>query len=102
MAATTRGGATIAELQAAIGSDKTRWLHADLSSLDEVRAPAQQVTGGYDRLDALVDNAGIGTTLPGDGRRMESKVPRRCLSRLAREHPPHQGIDERRMPKSAN
>jgi NAD(P)-dependent dehydrogenase (short-subunit alcohol dehydrogenase family) len=42
---------------------------ADLASLAEVRALADQVP---DRLDALVNNAGIGTSYPGDGARMES------------------------------
>jgi NAD(P)-dependent dehydrogenase (short-subunit alcohol dehydrogenase family) len=34
---------------------------------------AERVARDHDRLDALVNNAGIGTTLPGDGRRMESQ-----------------------------
>ena len=39
----------------------------------EVRGLAEQVIAEYDQLDALVNNAGIGTTLPGDGRRVESR-----------------------------
>jgi NAD(P)-dependent dehydrogenase (short-subunit alcohol dehydrogenase family) len=46
---------------------------ADFASLDEVREMAGQILEEVDRLDVLVNNAGIGTTLPGDGRRMESR-----------------------------
>jgi len=67
-----RGHQTIEEIRAATGSDKLHWLRADLASLEEVRALADQVTGEVDRLDALVNNAGIGTTTAGDGRRMQS------------------------------
>ncbi len=45
---------------------------ADLGSLADVRALADQVLARNDRLDALVNNAGIGTAEPGDGRRMVS------------------------------
>ena len=38
-----------------------------------MRTLAQQVAGEHDRLDALVNNAGIGTTLPGGDHRMESR-----------------------------
>jgi NAD(P)-dependent dehydrogenase (short-subunit alcohol dehydrogenase family) len=38
-----------------------------------VRALARLVAAKCARLDVLVNNAGIGTTLPGDGRRMESE-----------------------------
>jgi NAD(P)-dependent dehydrogenase (short-subunit alcohol dehydrogenase family) len=68
-----RGHETLDEMRAATGNDKLHWLRADLSSLDEVRALAQEVEREHDRLDALVNNAGIGTSLPGDGRRMESR-----------------------------
>jgi NAD(P)-dependent dehydrogenase (short-subunit alcohol dehydrogenase family) len=46
---------------------------ADFASLDEVRAMAERVLSERDRLDVLVNNAGIGTTLPGEGRRLESE-----------------------------
>jgi NAD(P)-dependent dehydrogenase (short-subunit alcohol dehydrogenase family) len=68
-----RGRATIAEIQASTGNEKLHWLRADLSSLEEVRALAHGVAGRFDRLDALVNNAGIGTSLPGEGARLESQ-----------------------------
>jgi NAD(P)-dependent dehydrogenase (short-subunit alcohol dehydrogenase family) len=54
------------------GSDRLRPYHADLASLDEVRRMADAVLAAEPRLDALVNNAGIGTAHPGDGRRLES------------------------------
>jgi NAD(P)-dependent dehydrogenase (short-subunit alcohol dehydrogenase family) len=69
----TRGRQAIAELEAATGNGKLHWLQADLSSLEEVRALARRVAAECERLDVLVNNAGIGTTLPGEGRRMESQ-----------------------------
>jgi NAD(P)-dependent dehydrogenase (short-subunit alcohol dehydrogenase family) len=68
-----RGSATIAQIEAATGNCKLRWLRADLSSLEQVRALSQRVADECERLDVLVNNAGIGTTLPGDGHRMESQ-----------------------------
>jgi NAD(P)-dependent dehydrogenase (short-subunit alcohol dehydrogenase family) len=68
-----RGNATIAEIRERSGNATLRWLRADLASLEEVRALARQVADECERLDALVNNAGIGTTLPGDGGRMESR-----------------------------
>ena len=68
-----RGKATISEIEAATGNDKLQWVRADLSSLDEVRAMAPRVLDDCERLDVLVNNAGIGTVLPGNGRRLESK-----------------------------
>ena len=69
----TRGRETIDDLRRRTGSDALHWLRADLASLDEVRALAERVLGEYDRLDALVNNAGIGTTSEGDPRREESR-----------------------------
>jgi NAD(P)-dependent dehydrogenase (short-subunit alcohol dehydrogenase family) len=67
-----RGRETIDELRERTGNENLHWLRADLASLDEVRALAEQVTTEHNRLDALVNNAGIGTTLPGGDGRMES------------------------------
>jgi NAD(P)-dependent dehydrogenase (short-subunit alcohol dehydrogenase family) len=68
-----RGRATIDEIQARTGNENLHWLRADFASLDEVRTLAQHVTGEHDRLDVLVNNAGIGITLPGGDGRMESR-----------------------------
>jgi len=45
---------------------------ADLAALAEVRRLAAEVARDHAALDVLVSNAGIGSTLPGDGVRMES------------------------------
>ena len=49
-----------------------RTYRADLASLEEVRRMAGEIVEREPRLDGLVNNAGIGTTLPGDGERMVS------------------------------
>ena len=46
------------------GATIVRTYRADLSSLAEVRALAHAVLAAEDRLDVLVNNAGIGTTVP--------------------------------------
>ncbi|TGQ42599.1 SDR family NAD(P)-dependent oxidoreductase [Mesorhizobium sp. M00.F.Ca.ET.216.01.1.1] len=56
---TTRGKATVAEIEAAGG--KAEFLAADLSSLAEVRRLAEVVRAKTSRLDILINNAGIGT-----------------------------------------
>jgi NAD(P)-dependent dehydrogenase (short-subunit alcohol dehydrogenase family) len=50
-----------------------RAYRADLASLDQVRALAADVLEHEERLDALVNNAGIGSTVPGGDRRLESE-----------------------------
>jgi NAD(P)-dependent dehydrogenase (short-subunit alcohol dehydrogenase family) len=59
------------EVARELGSPRS--YRADFASLDSVRAMAREVGETEDRLDALVNNAGIGTTLPGDGERLESQ-----------------------------
>jgi NAD(P)-dependent dehydrogenase (short-subunit alcohol dehydrogenase family) len=63
-----RGRETLGELLD--GGGDVRLVVGDLASLAAVRALADQVP---ERLDVLVNNAGIGTTLPGDGERLESE-----------------------------
>jgi NAD(P)-dependent dehydrogenase (short-subunit alcohol dehydrogenase family) len=68
-----RGEATIAEVAAATGNDRLTWHRADFASLAEVRALGRGIGAEVERVDGLVNNAGIGTTLPGGGERMESE-----------------------------
>ena len=68
-----RGRETIEEIRRRTGNQKLHWLRADLASLEEVRALAEQILRRHDRLDALVNNAGIGTTSNGDRRRQTSR-----------------------------
>jgi NAD(P)-dependent dehydrogenase (short-subunit alcohol dehydrogenase family) len=58
-----RAEALATELRAA-GAAAVRVYLADLASLAEVRALAAAVLAGEPRLDVLVNNAGIGTTVP--------------------------------------
>ena len=68
-----RGRKTIDEIHSRTGNENLHWLRADFASLDEVRTLARHVTGEHDRLDGLVNNAGIGITLPGGDGRMENR-----------------------------
>jgi NAD(P)-dependent dehydrogenase (short-subunit alcohol dehydrogenase family) len=68
-----RGRETIDQIRDRTGNENLHWLRGDLASLDEVRALASHVLAEHDRLDALVNNAGIGTTNDGDRSRMESR-----------------------------
>ena len=52
-------GTELVEELLADGSGRARFYQADLGSLDEVRALARAVLRDYDRLDVLVNNAGI-------------------------------------------
>jgi NAD(P)-dependent dehydrogenase (short-subunit alcohol dehydrogenase family) len=56
------------ELRATTGSDRVEYYRADLSSLDEVRRLAAAVAARHERLDLLINNAGIGFG-PRSGRR---------------------------------
>jgi NAD(P)-dependent dehydrogenase (short-subunit alcohol dehydrogenase family) len=68
-----KGRETISELRDRTGNDRLRWYRADLASLAEVRDLARRVEAENDQLDVLVNNAGIGTSGPGDGSRTESR-----------------------------
>jgi NAD(P)-dependent dehydrogenase (short-subunit alcohol dehydrogenase family) len=68
-----KGERTLAEIREATANDRLRFLRADLASLDEVRGLGELVLGETDRLDVLVNNAGIGTSTPGFVGREESR-----------------------------
>jgi NAD(P)-dependent dehydrogenase (short-subunit alcohol dehydrogenase family) len=68
-----RGRDVIGQIGSETGNRELRWYGADLASLAEVRELADRIEREEERLDALVCNAGIGTILPGDGERMESR-----------------------------
>jgi len=68
-----RGRNTLDQIADETGNERLGWYRADFASFDGVRELADAVTADHDRLDVLVNNAGIGTTLPGDGARLESE-----------------------------
>jgi NAD(P)-dependent dehydrogenase (short-subunit alcohol dehydrogenase family) len=68
-----KGARTIEEIAAATGNERLRFLRADLASLEEVRGLGELALGETGRLDALVNNAGIGTTTAGREEREESR-----------------------------
>lgn len=68
-----RGEATIAELRERAGHDRFELVLGDFASLASVRAVADTVLARHEPLAVLVNNAGIGSTLPGDGARLESE-----------------------------
>jgi NAD(P)-dependent dehydrogenase (short-subunit alcohol dehydrogenase family) len=67
-----RGRDTLAEIRGRAPDARVRFVRADLASLAEVRDLAARVGRETGRLDALVNNAGIGFTTGGDERREES------------------------------
>lgn len=54
-----RGKAAVYELREATGNYRLRYYLADFASLDEVRQLAGEIRADYDRLDVLINNAGV-------------------------------------------
>jgi NAD(P)-dependent dehydrogenase (short-subunit alcohol dehydrogenase family) len=54
-----RGAAALAEVRDRTGSDRVSLLSLDLADLRSIEACAQELLSGWDRLDVLVDNAGL-------------------------------------------
>jgi NAD(P)-dependent dehydrogenase (short-subunit alcohol dehydrogenase family) len=69
----SRGDAALREIHDATGNDRLHWYRGDLASLDAVRNLAERVRAEHERLDVLVNNAGIGTVEAGDKKRKESR-----------------------------
>jgi NAD(P)-dependent dehydrogenase (short-subunit alcohol dehydrogenase family) len=67
-----RGRAALEEIRTATGSERLSWQRADLASLAEVRALAERVRAQHPRLHALVNNAGIGPSVPAGGRSLSN------------------------------
>lgn len=67
------GQGAVSEISAATGNDRIRFYRADLSSFDEVRDLAARVQEDSERLECLVNNAGIGVADSGGGGRMISR-----------------------------
>jgi NAD(P)-dependent dehydrogenase (short-subunit alcohol dehydrogenase family) len=55
----TRCANAVSQIQQQTGSDRVSFLVADLSSQQEVRRLAEEVQRRYDRLDVLINNAGL-------------------------------------------
>jgi NAD(P)-dependent dehydrogenase (short-subunit alcohol dehydrogenase family) len=64
-----KGAATLGEISDATGNERLRLHLADLGSLNDVRGLATTVLAEHERLDVLVNNAGIGTGRGGGGKR---------------------------------
>ncbi len=54
-----KGRTVLAELEGATGSDLHALFIADLSVQEQVRGLAEDIAGAYDRLDVLINNAGV-------------------------------------------
>jgi NAD(P)-dependent dehydrogenase (short-subunit alcohol dehydrogenase family) len=68
-----RIASTVEELRRAVPNAEVRSYRADFASLADVRGLARDVLDSESRLDVLVNNAGIGTQVPGGPLRQESR-----------------------------
>jgi NAD(P)-dependent dehydrogenase (short-subunit alcohol dehydrogenase family) len=68
----TRLGDTGDEIRQATGGERLGSYRADFSSLVEVRRLAQDIERNHDRLDLLINNAGIGFGPPGGSRELSA------------------------------
>ncbi len=68
-----KGNSAVSEIRKATGNAKIRYYNADLASLDEVRSLADKIISENDRLDILINNAGIGGEPKGNSKREISR-----------------------------
>jgi len=65
-----RGAETLRTIRAATGNERLEFVQADFASLAEVRGMAAKLVGEQQRLDAIVNNAGIGSGRRGAPRQL--------------------------------
>jgi NAD(P)-dependent dehydrogenase (short-subunit alcohol dehydrogenase family) len=63
-----KGRDTVREIQHEAPGSRAEYYRADLASLDDVRTLADRVVSAHDRLDVVINNAGIGFGQPGASR----------------------------------
>jgi NAD(P)-dependent dehydrogenase (short-subunit alcohol dehydrogenase family) len=68
-----KGEAALKEIRNKTGNQQLRYYNADFASLEEVRRMAEQVATDQERLDVLVNNAGIGAGAHGGQHRELSR-----------------------------
>ncbi|MDR8391399.1 SDR family oxidoreductase [Aliifodinibius sp. S!AR15-10] len=65
-----KGQKVIQQIKKATGNKNLSYYNADFASLDEIKQLAQKINKEHDRLDLLINNAGIGFGKPGSGRQL--------------------------------
>jgi NAD(P)-dependent dehydrogenase (short-subunit alcohol dehydrogenase family) len=83
-----KGAAVLDEIKSQTGSDKLEFFRADLSSLDEVRKLAADIKAKHNRIDVLINNAGIGAS---HGATLASSGP---VDRHEVEEPAHHDLEK--------
>jgi NAD(P)-dependent dehydrogenase (short-subunit alcohol dehydrogenase family) len=68
-----KGAAVARAIRDETGNDNLEYFQADFSSLEEVRRMAEEIKAKHDRLDLLINNAGIGFTTRGEMERETSR-----------------------------
>jgi NAD(P)-dependent dehydrogenase (short-subunit alcohol dehydrogenase family) len=63
-----RGAETLSAIRAATGNERLEFVQADFASLAQVRAMAAKLASELERLDTLVNNAGVGSGRRGASR----------------------------------
>lgn len=65
-----KGQTVVQEIKKASGNDNLTYHNADFASLDKVKQLAKHVNANHNRLDLLINNAGIGFGESGSGRQL--------------------------------
>ena len=82
-----KGAAVLDEIKQNTGSEKLEFFCADLSSLAEVRKLADEIKGKHERIDLLINNAGIGAS---HGATLASSGP---VERTEVDHPVPEALE---------